>query len=586
MRALKTIVLLSGQLWTLAAPASMAHAAEADRQPSAFAATVADSRLPVMVYFTDKGIQGKGGLQAALNARRAQFSARALKRRAKMGLAGMTFEDLSVSMDYVRQIEALGARRRQTLNWFNAASFEMTGSQAQTAAGLGFVKRIDMLASYRKALEPEAPILPEPAPASPPSKAHLLNYGPSFTQDSLINVPICHDSGYSGSGVLVAMFDNGFYKSHPAFDSILSSVRMVDEWDFYLNSPSVDSVVHGTRTWSAAGGYVPGQLIGPAYKSSWAIYRTEVDAFEQNVEEDYWAAALQRADSIGADVISSSLGYRNFDAGQHSYPYSELDGNTAICTQAARHAAALGIIVCNAMGNSGPSNGTILAPSDADSILSIGAVNSSGIITGFSSRGPTYDGRPKPEVCAQGLFTYLADTGNVAQYNYYNGTSYATPLVAGACALVLEAHPEWTPLQVREALMMTASRASNPDSSAYGWGVIDAWAAIHYGGSGVGHDHPGITASPALSLSCRPNPARSGTVLSFVMPRSGGAAVSVYDIAGRLVRELPAVRLSAGPGEVRWDGRDRAGYQAVSGVYLCRVNAGGRTGIVKAVLLR
>ncbi|MDI6740417.1 MAG: hypothetical protein QME74_08655, partial [Candidatus Edwardsbacteria bacterium] len=254
------------------------------RLASVFGKAGADERVPVLVYFTDKGIHTKGELQAALDARRAQFTTRALRRRAKMGRAEITFEDLPVCADYVRRIETLGARRRQALNWFNAASFEMTKAQALAAAGLGFVKRIDRLASYRKAPEPETRAMPEPAPVRPPSKDHLLNYGPSFTQDSLINVVICHDSGYSGSGVLVAMFDNGFRKSHQAFDSIRASGRLVDEWDFYRNLASVDSESHGTGTWSEAGGYVPGQLIGPAYKASWAIYRTEINEFERNVE--------------------------------------------------------------------------------------------------------------------------------------------------------------------------------------------------------------------------------------------------------------------------------------------------------------
>ncbi len=586
MRALKTIVLLSGQLWTLAAPASMAHAAEADRQPSAFAATVADSRLPVMVYFTDKGIQGKGGLQAALDARRAQFSARALKRRAKMGLVGMTFQDLPVCAAYAQQIEALGARRRQALNWFNAASFEMTKDQIAACAGFVFVERIEFLRNRRRS-DITVPKQGDDIPAGPgPAKDHLLNYGNSHAQLHLIKADVCHDSGYSGAGVLVAVLDNGFRKDHQAFDSIRISGRLIDTWDFVHGVDTVEWAAHGTGTWSLAGGHVPGQLVGPAYRAHWAIYHTEDNAQEMPVEEDHWAAALQRADSIGADIVTSSLGYRTFDDPQYSYDYQDLDGNTAVSTLAARHAAALGIIVCNAMANSGPSLGSLAAPADADSILSVGATDSLGNLSSYSSRGPTYDGRPKPEVCAQGSQTWWASWNTTASYGRATGTSCATPLVAGACALVLEAHPEWTPLQVREALMMTASRASNPDSSAYGWGVIDAWAAIHYGGSGVGHDHPGITASPALSLSCRPNPARTGTVLSFVMPRSGEASVSVYDIAGRLVRELPAVRLSAGPGEVRWDGRDRAGYPARSGVYVCRIDAAGAAAAAKVLLLR
>ncbi|MCU0605850.1 MAG: S8 family serine peptidase [Candidatus Edwardsbacteria bacterium] len=538
--------------------------------------------VPVLVFFRDKGIADR----AALDARRLQLSQRALARRAKCG-AAVTFEDLPVCEQYVREIEATGARQRQRLNWFNAASFEMTAAQAAAAADLPFVMKIDLLPARRRTIRPEPPAASAPGGGSPAPKSHLLDYGPSLTQDSLVNAVICHDSGYSGAGVLVAMFDNGFRRDHQAFDSIFASGRLVDEWDFCTNADTVEWASHGTGTWSEAGGYVPGQLIGPAYGALWAIYHTEDNRFELNVEEDHWAAALQRADSVGADVVSSSLGYFTFDSSQQSYSYADMDGSTAISSLAARHAAALGIIVCNAMGNSGPSAGSLSAPADADSILAVGNVDSFGMINPGSSRGPTYDGRPKPEVCAQGTNIYWASWTGASNYTHYaTGTSCATPLVAGACALVLEAHPGWTALQVREALMMTADRSAAPDSTTYGWGIIDAWAAIHYDGSGVGHNHPGAAISPGLRLSCWPNPSRSAVTLACAMPRAAEASVSIYDVAGRLVRVLPGVRLPAGGGALRWDGLDRAGRRAAGGVYLCRLAAAGATATSKVVLLR
>lgn len=545
-----------------------------------------EAPVPVVVWFRDKGMGAGPALAAALDARRLQLSARALRRRAKCG-AGVTAEDLPVCAAYVRQIGATGARLRQRLNWLNAASFEMTAAQAAAVAALPYVGKIDLLPARRREMPPERPAIAAPAAPAPAPTSHLLDYGPSLTQDSLINVPICHDSGYSGAGVLVAMFDNGFRRDHQAFGPIFASGRLVDEWDFCTNADTVDWASHGTGTWSEAGGYVPGQLIGPAYGALWAIYHTEDNRFELNVEEDHWAAALQRADSVGADVVSSSLGYFSFDSSQQSYSYADMDGNTAISSIAARHAAALGIIVCNAMGNSGPSAGSLSAPADADSILSVGNVDSFGVINPGSSRGPTADGRPKPEVCAQGTNVYWASWTGANSYTHYaTGTSCATPLVAGACALVLEAHPDWTPLQVREALMMTADRSAVPDSTTYGWGIIDAWAAIHYDGSGVGGNRPPIADRPGLSLSCRPNPSRSGVMLVFELPRAGTALVTVHDVAGRLVRLLPAVRLPAGGGAVRWDGRDRAGRRVASGVYCCRLAVGGATATAKVVLLR
>ncbi|MBU1355042.1 MAG: S8 family serine peptidase [Candidatus Edwardsbacteria bacterium] len=586
MNAFFKIVFWAGATFWLFLSSVTAQPPITGRLASALEKTKADTTIVVLVFFYDKGFSTKDELRSALDRRGLQLSPRALKRRAKMGRQEMTFEDLPVNTDYVHRIESLGAKHRQSLTWFNAASFEMTGSQVKTCQNLSFVKTIDLLPARRKRIMPELETISPKMPDTESPKAHLLNYGPSFTQDSLINAVICHDSGYSGAGVLVAMLDNGFRKGHQAFDSIRSSGRLVDEWDFCSSADTVDWDAHGTAIWSAAGGYVPGQLIGPAYKSLWAIYHTEDMSQEMPVEEDHWVAALQRADSVGAEVVSSSLAYRDFDLPQYSYSYEDLDGNTAISSLAARHAASLGIIVCNAMANSGPSLGTLAAPADADSIISVGATDSFGIIASYSSRGPTYDGRPKPEVCAQGTQVYLASWTTTTSYGRGSGTSCSTPLVAGACALILEAHPDWTPMQVREALMMTASRSTSPDSNTYGWGIIDTWAAIHYSASGATGENPQPRVGPGLALSCRPNPMRSEAVISFTMPRPGSAKLSVYDITGRLVYQSPTINAAPGNNQFSWYGRDYSGRLLGNGVYFCRVNGGGQAGIIKITIIR
>ncbi|HTY07676.1 MAG TPA: S8 family serine peptidase [Candidatus Edwardsbacteria bacterium] len=557
------------------------------RLEDAFRRLGPEQRLPVLVYFTDKQVFSDGQFRAALALRRSQLSARALQRRAKCGSGGITFLDLPVSSSYIDQVRALGATLRQRLNWFNAASFEMTAAQAQAAAQLGCVQRLDLVARWRAAPAPQQRPEPE-TPSATPAKAHLLNYGPSYWQLHQINVDVCHDSGYSGSGVLVAMFDNGFRKGHHAFDSIRATGRLVDQWDFVSGQPLVDSASHGTGTWSEAGGYVPGKLIGPAYKAIWAIYHTEDNNQEMPVEEDHWAAALQRADSVGADVVSSSLGYFDFDSTQYSYTYADMDGNTAISTIAARHAAALGIVVCNAMGNSGPAIGTIIAPADADSIISVGAVDSLGVIADFSSRGPTYDGRRKPEVCAKGVSDYWASWTGISSYSSGGtGTSCSTPLVAGSCALVIQAHPAWTPLQVRQALMMTASKHANPDSSTYGGGIIDVWAAIHYDTSAAG---VGGLSRPAAGrffvVRAYPNPASGAATISLTLPRAGLVTASLYDAAGRCMRTLPAVAMTAGSNRLCWDGRDQTGRPAAAGVYFCRISAPGGSAVARIVMVR
>jgi len=555
----------------------------APRLEAKLAGVTSNEQIPVMVYFTDKGIRTQEEFNRAAVQRKAQFTEHALWRRAKVGRADMDFMDLPVSNEYIQRIETLGGRLRVRLNWFNAATFEMTREQVEQVSNLPFVRRMDLVVSFRRPLEPEVPE-PELGSVSPPNEIHALNYGPSYWQVRQINVPRCHDSSYTGRGVIVAMFDAGFRKGHVAFDSIRISSRLIDQHDFYTNRDTTDWHSHGTGTWSEAGGFRSGSLIGPGYGATWAIYRTEVDPlFERNVEEDYWAAALQRSDTLGVEVVSSSLAYKTFDTGQHNYGYRDMNGNTAICSRAAKHAANLGIIVCNAMGNSGPSDTSILAPADADSILSIGAVDTLGTIASFSSRGLTYDRRRKPEVCAKGVSDYWA-TGSTG-FGYASGTSCSTPLVGGSCAIVLQAHPTWTPMQVRRALMMTASRHTNPDST-YGWGIIDVWAAIHYNQSAVEDDRIRVEKEREPFVTSQPNPTTGATTLSFSLAQTGEVNLAVYDASGREVRTLLSGRREPGSYSVRWDGRDASGRPAASGVYFYRLSTPERTQAGKLVVLR
>jgi serine protease AprX len=343
---------------------------------------------------------------------------------------------------------------------------------------LDFVRSIrSVWAGMRKPMPSQVPI---EEPLEGQSKLGL-NYGGSYAQLQQLNVPAVHDLGYSGLGVLVCMMDTGYRKNHQAFQLAYAEGRVLAEWDFINNDGNTQNETgdpssqhnHGTYTWSTLGGAADGDLYGPAYGASFILAKTEDVSMEEPIEEDNWVAGMEWADSIGADLISSSLCYIDW------YTYSDLDGNTAVITIAADLAAERGIVVCNAMGNDGPSSGSLLAPADADSIIACGAVSSSGNIASFSSRGPSYDGRTKPEVCARGVSTTCADPYDTTDYTTVSGTSLSTPLIGGCAALILSAHPNWTPMQVREAMMTTASRAGSPDNT-YGWGIPDILAAIEY----------------------------------------------------------------------------------------------------------
>ncbi len=438
-----------------------------------------DGQVKIWVFFTDKNIFD--GYQFAVSAAKVNLTERAIKRREKMGRQDITFGDLPVAKDYIIGIISRGGKLRRSSRWLNAASFEAPFDRIDEINNLSFVARVRPVGTYKRKEPAQQPDYG--GPAYDLKGTYSLDYGPSLGQLDQVNVPAVHDLGYNGSGVLAAMFDTGYRKDHEAFADAFATSRVLAEYDFVFgdfetqNEPGIDASSqhnHGTYTWSTLGGATSGQLYGPAYGASFILAKTEDVRSETQVEEDNWVAAVEWADSIGADVISSSLGYIDW------YQYSDLDGETAVTTTAANLATSYGIVVCNAMGNEGSGYGTLIAPADAFEILSCGAVNSSGDIAGFSSHGPTYDGRIKPEVCARGVSTYCASAGGTMNYSYVNGTSLSTPIIGGCAALYLSIYPTMTPQAVRLALMETASRADNPDNT-YGWGIVNMLAALDWG---------------------------------------------------------------------------------------------------------
>lgn len=439
-----------------------------------------NGKVKVWVYFTDKGIYNKQQMATAALAVQQGFTERALARRHRNGINEVLFSDLPVKSEYVNLVAGTGAKLRRVSKWLNAASYEVEQSGLSFIAGFPFVEKIEPVAAFKKIDEQSLP--PEKQlPLEQQLGTHSLSYGSSYSQLNQINVPICHDSGYDGLGVIISMFDSGFRKSHNSFANAYAEGRVMAEHDFIFNDGNVANEPiddpsawnHGTSTWSTCGGLNPGVHYGPAYKATFILCKTEDIRSETPVEEDNWLAAMQWVDELGTDIISSSLGYSDW------YTPAQYDGRTCVSTLAAVTAQQHGIIVCNSAGNNGPSGSSLNAPADADSILTVGAVTSSGSIASFSSRGPTADGRTKPEVCALGSSDYVASSNSDASYGYSSGTSFSCPLTAGAAALVLQANPTWTNQQVRWAMMMTANNAALPNNT-YGWGIINTWAAIHY----------------------------------------------------------------------------------------------------------
>jgi hypothetical protein len=460
--------------------------------------------LRIWVFFTDKGVFSQGEYRLAKETSRSSLTNAALRRRQKNRVEA-DFLDLPVDQSYVDEVLRLGGELRHRSRWLNAISMQIRIDKVEEIAALPFVRQIRRVASYRRKpveVEPLRGELYKPSDFA----GYGRNYGPSLPQLDQINAPIVHDMGFMGQDVIVGMLDTGYRKDHQAFASAFSEGRVLAEWDFINGDGNTQNEVgdppgqhgHGTLTWSTLGGEYDGKLYGPAYKAKFVLAKTEDTSEEEPVEEDYWVAGLEWADSIGAEVVSSSLAYSDW------YVASDYDGNTCVTTVAADMAASRGIVVCNAMGNEGPGYRTLDAPADADSVLACGAVDGNGVIAGFSSRGPTYDGRIKPEVVARGVATYCAQSSGVDDYGGANGTSLSTPLVGGCTAVLMSAHPDWTAMQVREALMMTANNASSPDST-YGWGLLNLFAALNCSPSG------------ALAISHVPPLFSSDTLNPYVM---------------------------------------------------------------------
>ncbi len=436
----------------------------------------------VWIYFTDKG----NDLDGYYSNPQSVVSQKSLDRRTKVLSQSslIDFSDLPVNQNYINALMQYGFELKQKSKWFNAVSGFASQSEINQIALNLFVKRIDVVGTFAKRIDDVEFNSSQTDFDSPnqPDGITSLNYGNSFTQLNQISVPQVHDLGYNGSGVTICVMDAGFNNlPHEVFQSM----NIIAAYDFVNHDPNVANEgdlgdgTHGTATLSIIGGFKEGRLIGPAYGANFILAKTENTDTETPVEEDNWVAALEWADSIGVDVTSTSLGYLTYDPPYPSYTWQDMDGNTAIITIAGDLAVSKGIVVVNSAGNSGynPSHNTLGAPADGDSIIAAGAVYSSGGVTGFSSCGPSADGRIKPDLMAMGSNVYHAGSfGN--QYWSGDGTSFSCPLIAGVCALILDANPSLTPMELLQVLRSTATRSNNPDNI-YGWGIINALSAIN-----------------------------------------------------------------------------------------------------------
>ncbi len=425
---------------------------------------------PYWVFFSDKGFsRGSSAEHRALRAAEERLSARCIERRQKAMRGGpvVTFEDIDLCPEYVDALAEMTDIRERS-RWLNAVSVDADEPTIRAVSELPFVRDVEPVATFRRE-RPSSFSLPTPS---------IGDYGSSYSQNHMLGSPTAHRLGISGDGVLICITDTGFKLDHAALDSS----EVVGKYDFICDDTIVSlepgdpdmSESHGTMTWSVIGGYYPGELVGVGYGASFLLARTEHYTMEDPIEEDYWIAAAEWADSAGVDIVSTSLGYSDW------YTPDSMTGDIARISIEADLLAARGICCVICAGNNGSGGATcITAPGDADSIITVGAVDFDGDRLHFSGQGPTADGRIKPEVCALGTGVKAASHYGTTDFRTSTGTSASTPLVAGLAALMLEARPSLLPMEIREAFMMTASNCKSPDNQ-IGWGIPNIMAAMSY----------------------------------------------------------------------------------------------------------
>lgn len=437
------------------------------------APSVKQGKQSYWVFFIDKG--PIADLHFALDARKQELSAATLKRRAKVRPADALVDtrDLAVRESYAEQVQALASSEiRIQSRWLNAITLDLSPEERRAIEGLTFVDRVEVVgASKRTPIAPRQALGPiAPPPQGPP---RALDYGKTKAQLERMGIPAAHDCGLTGKGVTVGVIDSGFRTSLKLF----SKIEILGQYDFVKKDDNVSDQPgdasgqdgHGTSCLGLVAGSAPGEYIGAAPDVKVLLAKTEDIGSEKSIEEDYFVAGLEWVESKGADIATSSLGYSDW------IKPGEKDGKTAKVSIATNTAFENGLICLTSAGNSGPKPKTLSVPADGIHVISVGATSIAGKIANFSSRGPTDDGRMKPEIVAPGEQVWVSSSSG--RYSRSNGTSFSAPMAAGGVALLLQMDPKLSPQGMRDLLQKTARSKGKPDNN-YGWGEMDIAKAV------------------------------------------------------------------------------------------------------------
>ena len=486
----------------------------------------------------------KAGTPFNINNPSQYLSARSIQRRVKQNIA-IDSTDLPITPRYLDSVKLAGnVTILNKSKWLNEVCIQTTDAAALAqinsfpfVISSSPVKRIQEgnkeITQTRNKFNEE---ISQTNTATQTSKTNgdVLNYGNSLAQIHIHEGEFLHNKGFKGEGMLMAIFDGGFrnYLTVTAFDSARNNNQIVETYDFVQNETSVnEDDPHGMYCFSIIAANWPGQLVGSCTKAKYYLYRTEDVATEFPIEEQNWAAAAERADSIGVDVFSTSLGYSTFDNPVFNHTYADMNGKITIIARANTMAARKGIISVVAAGNDGNNAWHFIAtPADADSIVTTGAVNTSGVVASFSSYGPTSDGRVKPTVASVGQGTAIAGLNNLPTFG--NGTSFATPNLAGLITCLWQAFPEFTNMQIIEAVKRSSSIYTTPNDR-IGYGIPN----FHKAYDDLFQQRALLQVNIILGndwIKAYPNPFKQNFTLLMKPKYAGSTTFKLFDSKGNL----------------------------------------------------
>jgi len=483
------------------------------------------SQEDAWVYFNDKP-----DAAAQLNTPLNFLTQRALDRRVNQGIT-LNENDVPIHKSYIDGITAAnGITLMAKSKWLNCLHVQGSVDDINGLTLLPYVNHVQFANASLNSKKPTSKTI------SPVNKQMdvqtIFNYGNSNNQIQMLNGHLLHEANYTGTGKIIAVLDSGFINvnSTTPFQRLFDNNLILGGYNFVSQDSNVYSLHnHGTMTLSCMGGYVEGELVGTAPDAQYYLFVTEDVTQESPVEESYWVEAAEEADRLGADVISSSLGYYEFDNPNYGHYYDEFNGNTAFASKGANIAFSKGIVVVASAGNSGGSGeplNHVGVPAEAQNVLAVGAVKSDGTYAAFSSVGPSYDGRIKPDVMAKGQAAVVANIGGTIQTA--SGTSFSCPIMAGMIASFWQAIPWATNQQVIDFVKQSADRYANPTNQ-FGYGIPDFQLALNSAQLSVNQNAIG-------RFLVYPNPVSDELFISFP-PNFSEAKICLYNTLGQIIFE-------------------------------------------------